>query len=272
MFYRTLITSALLLAASQASAMVMTADSDLKDWLAAVPTGSVNDWNTRADEPIKYMMEDQTGNNDFLDPGWGGQDYDAEAIYVNRTKTHINIAVVTGRAPDAGGYVAGDIAIDFGLDGVWDIGIVTLGDSAGIGSAGDIYAVTEWDYGLWVAPGVTGNANNAFKLSHPTTVAAGTKLGEAEGFSYDDFAYDGTSGLALGEHGDAGKHYVIEVSLKIDLIDPTLSTESFLVHWTMTCANDFVEVDPPAGVPSPAPLALLLMGLLPLARRVRNAD
>lgn len=268
MSIRSTLACCLILATGPAAALSITVDSDLKDWLAAPPSGnSANDWTPLAGEGIKYFVEDQTGNNTYLNPGWGGQDYDAEAIYVQRSTTHINIAVVTGRAPGASGYAAGDIAIDFGLDGTFDYGLVTLTDSTGIGSAGELYRVSEWNLGLWTAPGVTGDPTSTpFGLAHPTSVKAGTKVGDAA-LSYGALKYNNVSGLGIGTYGDAGKHYVIEASIALDLLDPGISSEAFLVHWTMACANDIVEVDPPGSVPTPAPLLLVLAGLVGLLRR-----
>ncbi len=41
-----------------------------------------------------------------------------------------------------------------------------------------------------------------------------------------------------------------------------LDPHNFGLHWTMYCGNDVIEgLDPPAGVPEPAPLGLFLLGL-----------
>jgi len=275
MSLRTAIACCLTLAAAPAMAgFTMSVDSDLMEWLPTMPGGSSSDdWAPVEGEGIKYFVEDQTGKNTYLGPGWGGQDYDAEAVYAHRSATHLSFAIVTGRAPDAGGFVAGDIAIDFGLDGTFDYGVVTLTDAVGIGTAGELYAVTDWNYGLWSAPGVEGDPTTTpFGLSHPTSIKSGNKLADVP-LSYDEMTYDGISGLGIGEFGDAGKHYVIETSIALNLLDPSMINQNFLVHWTMACANDVVAVDPPPGgeVPAPAPLLLLLAGLAGIgARRMRH--
>jgi hypothetical protein len=262
--------TALFLVAQQALATPFEVDSDLKDWLStSTINGDATDWNPRTDLTVKWMVEDDTGQNTYLNPGWGGQDYDAEAVYVHRSSSMIHIAVVTGRAPDAGGYVAGDIAIDFGLDGVFDIGVATL--DSGTGVSGDLFEVSEWNYGLWVEPAVTGDAANSdFGRLHPTSIKTGAFVDKVA-FSYDDFKLNGVGG-DIGQYaGD--QHYVIETAISLDLIEGINAdylNQSFLVHWTMACANDFVEVDPPADVPVPAPLLLLLAGLIPLARTARH--
>ena len=275
MFTRSFLASLLLVCAQQASALVISVDSDLDDWLAKKPEGKSSDWTPRSDADIKWAEEDQ--RNGYLNPGWGGQKYDAEAIYVNRSDGFINIAVVTGRAPNGSGWAAGDLAIDFGNDGVFEVGVVSLTDSTGIGAAGDLYLVDAWDYGIWSAPGVAGDpdAPSAFSQKHPTTVKAGTDIGDVD-LSYGDFAYGGETGLDLGEYGHGGKHYVIETAIPISMLathfDAETLNDSFLVHWTMACANDFVEVDPPGMVPIPAPLSLLVIGLLALATRRARRD
>jgi hypothetical protein len=274
----TILATCLALATAPTAALAgIDVDSNLDDWIHA-PTGSSSDWSNTLDAGTIFTFEDDTGGaNSYLDPGWGGQPYDAEAIYVRRTSTTLDIAIVTGRAPGASGWAAGDIAIDFGNDRTFEYGIVTLSDSTGIGNQGELFSVTEWGYGLWEAPGHDGPAMTGFKTDHPTVVKTGTLKGTVA-LSYGAMTYGptDTAGLAIGEHGDAGRHYVIEASIDAALL-PELSSEGFLVHWTMACANDIAEVAtltvlPPddqsvTGVPVPAPLALLLAGMAAIGGR-----
>jgi hypothetical protein len=272
----TTLATCLLLAVAPSAALAISVDSDLNDWIEQ-PTGEVSDWSDVLDPLIGYSFEDQTGDaGAYLDPGWGGQTYDAEAMYVRRTGSIIDIAVVTGRAPGASGWAAGDIALDFGNDGSFEYGVVTLRDGTGIqDDAGMVYRVDEWNYGL------NHSAAGFDRYDHPTTIKEGDDVYQAN-LSYAAMTYDGKSGgtgpdqVQLGEYAaDAEKHYVIETSIDLALIDPALSSEAFLVHWTMACANDIVQVaqaavpppPPNTAVPSPAPLALLLIGMTALFGR-----
>jgi len=255
------------LLALQASAHGYVIDGDLKDWLAESPRGQTTDWRPRTSPGMEWRVEDQTGGRGtFLDPGYGGQDYDAEAIYVDLLGDDLYIAVVTGRAPGATGYPGGDIALNLGwvagsLDATFEIGIVTR-DHHGF-SAGEVYAVTEWYYGLWTAPGIYDrNGISDYKSAHPVGVKSGTKLGTAE-LVYQVATYGGVPAAQLGRYD--GDHYVVETRLNLGALGIDPGEESFLTHWTAWCANDWIQVDSnlPA-IPTPPTLILLAVGLLGL--------
>lgn len=263
-------------------------DGDINDWIAQ-PVGEAADWFA-SDSSVKYWVDDVAiPNSGYLNPGYGGPAYDAEAIYVKKGEKTIDIAIVTGLNPDGNNaWPAGDIALDFGfphdanqpttaiLNRSFEFGLVTRNDGFGISAApGTLFSVDSWNYGLWDAPDQPGQSQSDFRLAHPTTIKTGTELVPAAGESgaelvYTELTYDGdvqTDKLGAFD----GRHFLIEASIPWDLLlDNTardLKNESFLVHWTMACANDFVEVDPPAGsVPTPAPALLLLAGLIPLLR------
>ncbi len=232
-------------------AQAITIDGDWTDWITP-GAGNANDW-TPNDASVKYAVEDQSGS--YLNPGYGGQAYDAEAIYVKKDSSNIYVAVITGRDPNAGGWRWGDIALDFGLDGTYEYGLVTRSDSEGIGQVGDVYQVDAWNVGIWDAPGVyNANPTTDYANEHPTSVQAGTKLGDgAFGSSQMD--------VVVGSLG--GAHYFMEASIPISILDAGHLTQSFMVHWTMGCANDWIQVDPPgSSVPESGSLSLFGLGLL----------
>ena len=90
-------------------ASAYTIDGNLADWGISSPSFTPS-------LPVKgYVIEDQTGGaNTFLNPGYGGQPYDAEALYVNYDSTNLYLGLITGHSPQNTSYAPGDFLIDFG--------------------------------------------------------------------------------------------------------------------------------------------------------------
>ena len=223
-----------------------------------------------------YTVADQSNaNGGYLSPGWGGQAYDAEALYLTwYTKadgqTYLALGLITGHDPSTptsgNSYGRGDFAIDFGRDGSFEFGVLTANRSANL-LQGDVVSTTnaDWATGLWSAPGVYDPANSTYL----TKVNTGTDVGNANMVISNSFGNMGTLG---------GNHWFYELEIPVSAFGNhwvgSNPSESFDVQWTMLCANDIIIVDPPAAtVSEPASLALALgaFGLAGMARRRKQA-
>jgi hypothetical protein len=244
-------------------------DGNFADW-GITNNGTTAGWTPNTG--VLYTVEDQSNaNSGYLSPGWGGQAYDAEAMYLNwYTKsdgqTYLAIGMITGHDPNTAttgnSFGRGDFAIDFGHDGIWDFGVLTADRSATL-KQGDVVSTTNsnWATGLWSAPGVYDPENSPYV----THVSSGTDVGNAA------LAISGPFGN-MGILG--GSHWFYEVEIPVATFGAHWQgnnpSESFDVQWTMLCANDILILDPPvANVAEPASMALVL-GALGMSGFVRR--
>lgn len=108
---------------AESMAVTITVDGNLSDWgLNWSDSDNSNDWTPTPNMGISYTVEDYTGGNNRngqVNPGYGGQAYDAEALYVTWDANNLYIALVTGHSPTTpdsnGDFGPGDFALAF-----WD--------------------------------------------------------------------------------------------------------------------------------------------------------
>ena len=225
-------------------ASAYTIDGNLADW--GVQT------NFTTGNAIKgYTVDtDSTGNlSQYVNPGWGGQAYDAEALYVDYDSSKLYLAMITGHNPamanGPSSYAPGDFLIDFGRDGVFEYGIKTTGANAG--SLFKI-GIDDVKLGLFSGQGTPyANGKNAVSIlgGHGQNLGAGALAISGAFTGYGAYALD--------------KHYAYEVAVDISLFEEDWKLP-FDVQWTMQCGNDVISADPPASF-VPEPMSLSLFGI-----------
>jgi hypothetical protein len=261
--------AALVLTALSLQASAYTVDGNFADW-GLQRTGRASDWTPSA-SVREFIVEDQTGpSNVFLSPGYGGQRYDAEAIYLDWDANWLYVLIVTGLPPNnphnpaANSYGAGDIAIDFGRDRTWEYGMAVK-NYAGL-TPGTVYAATAWNYSIWSAPGQL--ATPSRPATDIVALRSGTALGTGQ------LVYSAVGINNVGQYA-SDLHYVIEAALPLSAFGSNWGNGGplvpFDVQWTMYCANDIITVDPLPAVRVPEPAAPLILAAAAAAFTLRRA-
>jgi len=229
-----------------------------------------------------------TAGLDQTFPGGGRQNYDAEAFFYTYTGDvsggYLDVALVTGFNPygeDSGisnpsTFSAGDLFIDLGNDGTYDIAVaMSLGEAGRSGYAwanpGNV-----WQEDPVYYDGTPGPDNNQYAFPYrvdestaPVEIMPGGIVS--------------TNHVQLDSNGNPGnERWLYEVRIALDpvnfdlngLLGATQSGSGGIgLHWTMECGNDVIDVSdatPFAPIPEPATVVLFGMGVMGIALRARR--
>jgi len=251
-------------------------DGHLGDWGVTAADNNASDFTTWSPgiDLLGYHHEDQddlAGRNFFLDPHYGGQDFDGEMMAVAAQGDRLYIALATGQRPDNGFkfYQPGDIRIETSLG--------TYGIEVGGGKGGDP--------GPAISSGAPGSTYQLNSLGEVNTYVPASTLqvagsiwtdvnwilnslvpyGPTQLEIHDDSLYVGLAEFISTRDSVTAQHSIIELAFDLRLLDGAMIHS---VHWRPACGNDELDVLVNA-VPEPGTLAFLALGGLAVLRRRR---
>lgn len=287
-----------------AKAQQMVADGDLADW-------GINPVDPTAyDKPDSHWLSSLSTVASFIEddidiryvnpqkqykvgPGYGGQNFDIERMYLAYDQDYLYVAIVSG-VDQAGQWdpyrnrvsEAGDIFFDLGCDGVWDFAVETSPGAGGVYRDATPATVNDW----WIG-GYDFNQTNPANIIPGQSQLIGTlATGLADGTyeAGDEFIYTDAAAELDGIYGPEGygagneaayraDHNVIELVMPWTIVENAgwsldfgsgLCVETF--H-TMACGNDYASLPgPDTMIPEPGTAASLTFGLGALAAFARR--
>lgn len=228
----------------------------------------------------------------FVNPGIGGQQFDAEYLFYRVIGNYLYLGLQTGfdlikGYVDYSGtrYYAGDLALSFGNDGSTYNYVVDFGTNPGTDTG---------DEKLYKNPLWSNPQKNFFSESAPYERKSGTEMaalglkditngiGISDTYNVTEIDYSNCTKYKNGKCKEYGTKTVTKsltsyyTIAQLDLTDIlgdnwTLDGLTFGAHWTMSCGNDEIfgtaKIDP---VPEPATMLLFGSGLIGFAGIARR--
>jgi len=218
---------------------------------AYVINGFLDDWGVipftqwaPSQSSVSWIEEDNFGSA-HPDFPYGGEIYDAEAMYADLSGGMSYLALVTSYPNIGYQYtMPGDMGIDLNRDGLYEYGLKLTGAYAG---------------GLFANP--TWTNTSTYPLSSPARiVVSSSTLLDIQPLVYH------SAGIMENGHPT----YIMEGCFDWTLLGSP--SDPFNLHWTMTCGNDLLDLTV-SPVPEPGTILLLgpgIAGLWALTRKRRE--
>ncbi|HEQ60884.1 MAG TPA: PEP-CTERM sorting domain-containing protein [Firmicutes bacterium] len=200
-----------------------------------------------------YVTDDGVGRYGYVGPGYGGQEFDVEYMGLRIVGNTVYFGLQTGfdLVNGSQGFAPGDFAIDVDGDQVYDYAI-------NFSISGSAVTYTLYENPVW--EDVVYSQHN---ISNPFRNVGGDII--------DTFFFDTGYGSGIFPNNiDGGVSHVLEGFFDLSALD-LHSGGDILLHWTMECGNDYLQVT--GVVPEPTSLAMCgagLLGLLIGRRRLRK--
>jgi hypothetical protein len=219
-----------------------------------IDDGTWNGWE-------QIASEDKTGNFNYVNPGYGGQDFDAEYLFYKASGSTLFLGLQTGFDVVDGhveygnkNYWAGDLVLSMaGTDYAVDFGLSHCGWSDRDGCAtpqvdtAGLYENIVWDNDVaYGSSGPLAMASGDLIVGLDSNIAGSADV-NGETSYFRQVAFD-VSSLGLGDEFDLD------------------------IHWTMSCGNDLIEAGTVVQVSEPGTIVMLVLGVAGLALLRRRSN
>jgi hypothetical protein len=222
---------------------------------------------------VSFTSEDYVGPNGFVGPGYGGQGYDLEALYVQTVGSNLVITGISGADLAAMPVGASGNCPSGSACNTFPIGDFFLGTGTdanfnpvvGIEVTGQRYIMDAHGYTVgWTSPLTAGsvvdvNGADLVNGGFDRGLSAWSYVGSPSQISAA--GYTGASAARTGAvtWETINGHAAFQATVDTQFLGSVIGS-NYIVHWGELCGNDFLRTD--VSVPEPNSLFLLAAGLM----------